>query len=68
MINVYVFCVPDYIDSSVSWVCLVTEKKQMKQKPPSKTMSLNLDGWDEEGGRREVQEGGVICTPMVVSS
>ena len=67
MINVYVFCVPDYIDSSVSWVCLVTEKKQMKQKP-SKTMSLNLDGWDEEGGRREVQEGGVICTPMVVSS
>ena len=65
MINVYVFCVPDYIDSSVSWVCLFTEKKQMKQ---SKTMSLNLDGWDEEGGRREVQEGGAICTPMVVSS
>ena len=24
----------------------------------------NLEGWDGEGYRREVQEGGDICTPM----
>ena len=24
----------------------------------------NLEGWDEEGGRKAVQEGGDICVPM----
>ena len=27
----------------------------------------NLEGWDEVGGRREVQEGGNICIPMTDS-
>ena len=27
----------------------------------------NLEGWDEEGDRREVQEGGDICVPMADS-
>ena len=27
----------------------------------------NLEGWDGVGGRREVQEGGNICTPMADS-
>ena len=25
---------------------------------------INLEGWDGEGDGREVQKGGVICTPM----
>ena len=24
----------------------------------------NLEGWDEVGGGREVQEGGDVCIPM----
>ena len=27
----------------------------------------NLEGWDGVGGRREIQEGGDICTPMADS-
>ena len=27
----------------------------------------NLEGWDEEGGGKEVQEGGDICVPMADS-
>ena len=27
----------------------------------------NLEGWDEVGDRREVQEGGNICIPMTDS-
>ena len=27
-------------------------------------LSINLEGWDEEGDGREVQEGGDICIPM----
>ena len=26
----------------------------------------NLEGWNWVGGEREIQEGGDICTPMVV--
>ena len=29
-----------------------------------KVLCDNLQGWDKEGGRREVQKGGGICTPM----
>ena len=28
---------------------------------------INLEGWDGEGDRREVQEGGDICIPMADS-
>ena len=28
---------------------------------------INLDGWDGEGDRRQVQKGGVICIPMADS-
>ena len=27
-------------------------------------LCINLEGWDEEGDRREVQEEGDICVPM----
>ena len=27
----------------------------------------NLEGWDRVGGGREIQEGGTICIPIVVS-
>ena len=27
----------------------------------------SLEGWDGEGGRKEVQEGGVTCMPMADS-
>jgi len=27
----------------------------------------NLEGWEEVGSRREVQEGGDICVPMAYS-
>ena len=30
-------------------------------------LCINLEGWDGEGDRREVQEGGNICTPMADS-
>ena len=28
---------------------------------------VNLEGWDEEGDGREIEEGGDICTPMADS-
>ena len=27
----------------------------------------SLEGWDRVGGRRDIQEGGDICTPMADS-
>ena len=30
-------------------------------------LCINLEGWDEEGDRREVQKGGDICIPMADS-
>ena len=30
-------------------------------------LCINLERWDEEGDRREVQEGGDICIPMADS-
>ena len=30
-------------------------------------LSINLEGWDGEGDRREVQKGGDICIPMADS-
>ena len=30
-------------------------------------LCINLEGWDEEGNWREVQEGGTICIPMADS-
>ena len=30
-------------------------------------LCINLEGWDGEGVRREVQEGGDICIPMADS-
>ena len=30
-------------------------------------LCINLEGWDEEGDGREVQEGGDICIPMADS-
>ena len=30
-------------------------------------LCINLEGWDGEGDRREVQEGGNICIPMADS-
>ena len=28
---------------------------------------INLEGWDGEGDRRDIQEGGYICIPMADS-
>ena len=30
-------------------------------------LCINLEGWDREGDRREVQKGGAICIPMADS-
>ena len=30
-------------------------------------LCINLDGWDADGDRREVQEGGDNCIPMADS-
>ena len=30
-------------------------------------LCINLEGWDGEGGGREVQEGGDVCIPMADS-
>ena len=30
-------------------------------------LCINLEGWDGEGDRREVQKGGIICIPMADS-
>jgi hypothetical protein len=30
-------------------------------------LCINLEGWDEEGGGREVQKGGDICIPIADS-
>ena len=30
-------------------------------------LCINLEGWDREGGGREVQKGGDICIPMADS-
>jgi len=30
-------------------------------------LCINLEGWDEEGDERAVQEGGDICIPMADS-
>ena len=30
-------------------------------------LCINLEGWDGEGGGREVQTGGNICIPMADS-
>ena len=30
-------------------------------------LCINLEGWDREGDRREVQKGGDICIPMAES-
>jgi len=30
-------------------------------------LCINVEGWDGEGGGREVQEGGDICIPMADS-
>ena len=36
--------------------------RKLKQAP-----CINLEGWDGEGGGREVQKGGDICIPMTDS-
>ena len=30
-------------------------------------LGINQEGWDGEGARRDVQEGGDMCTPMADS-
>ena len=34
---------------------------------PKQGLCVNLEGWDGEGGGREVQEGGNMCIPMANS-
>ena len=34
---------------------------------PKPGLCDNLEGWDGEGGGREVQEGGELCIPMADS-
>ena len=47
------------IDSQQEFaVCLMDLKQEL---------CINLEGWDGEGGGREVQEGGDICIPMADS-
>ena len=47
------------IDSQWEFAVRLRELKQ--------GLCINLEGWDEEGNWREVQEGGTICIPMADS-
>ena len=47
------------IDSRLEFAVWLRELKQ--------GLCINLEGWDGEGGGREVQEGGDICTPVADS-
>ena len=44
------------IDSQWEFAVCLRELKQ--------GLCIKLDGWDGEGDRKEVQEGGDICLPM----
>ena len=39
----------------------------MAQETQTVGAGTNLEGWDGEGGGREVQKGGHICIPMADS-
>ena len=39
----------------------------MAQETQTETHCINLEGWDGEGDRREVQKGGDICIPLADS-
>ena len=47
------------IDSQWEFAICLRELKQ--------GLCIKLDGWDEEGDRKEVQEGEDICLPMADS-
>ena len=47
------------IDSQCQFAVCLMELKQ--------GICINLEGWDGEADRREVQEGGDICIPMADS-
>ena len=41
-------------------ICIASQETQTG-------LCINLEGWDGEGGGREVQTGGNICIPMADS-
>ena len=47
------------IDSQQEFAVWIRKLKQR--------LCINLEGWDGEGGGREVQKGGIICIPMADS-
>ena len=47
------------IDSQWEFAVCLRELKQV--------LCINLEGWDGEGDRREVQEGGDMCIPLADS-
>ena len=59
---------------SITWKLTVPYVKQIangnlldEAGNPNQVLCENLEGWDVEGGGREIQEGGDICRPMVNS-
>ena len=47
------------IDSQCEFAVWLRKVKQ--------ALCINLEGWDGEGDRRDIQEGGYICIPMADS-
>ena len=53
---------PTYHTANSRWLSMAVCLRKLKQ-----GLCINLEGWDGEGDRREVQEGGDICIPMADS-
>ena len=56
----------------VTWKLTLPYVKQTKEfavwlRKLKQGLCINLEGWDGEGDRREVQKGGDICIPMADS-
>ena len=58
-------CMESNMETSIT-MCKIDSQREfaiclMKLK---QGLCINLEGWDEEGGGREVQKGGAVCIPM----
>ena len=50
-------------------VCKIDSQREfaVRLRKLKQGLCINLEGWDGEGERREVQEGGDTCIPMADS-
>ena len=50
-------------------ICKIDRQREFAVclRKPKQGLCINLEGWGGEGDRREVQNGGDVCTPMADS-